>query len=68
MLPEVPLPTIQSQDTPSEERLVLAGLIELVKEGSYASSSEDELLISEKLESEEDTYDWTFNLNLLGKI
>jgi hypothetical protein len=44
------------------------GLRELVKEGSSASSSENELLISEKLEFEEDTYDWTVNLNLLGKI
>jgi hypothetical protein len=46
---------------------VLSGLELLLFEGSYESSLEDELLISEKLNSEEDTYDWAVNLNLLGK-
>jgi hypothetical protein len=67
MLSELPSDTIISQETPSEERLVLSGLGLLLFEGSYESFTEDELLISEKLDSKEDTYDWAVNLNLLGK-
>jgi hypothetical protein len=57
MLSELPSVTILSQETPLEERLVLSGGgLLLLQEGSY-SSSEDESLVSEKLDSKEDTYD-----------
>jgi hypothetical protein len=57
MLSGLPSATIISQETPSKERLVLPRLRLVLYEGSYASSSEDELLVSKKLNSKEDTYD-----------
>jgi hypothetical protein len=46
---------------------VLSGLRISLYEGSYASSSENELLVFKELDSEEDTYDWAVNLNLFRK-
>jgi hypothetical protein len=67
MLSELPSTTIISQEISSKERLVLSIFYELLVEGSYESSPEDELLVSKKLSSGEDTYNWAVNLNLLGK-